>query len=303
MNWRGAGGGKPQKVAYIAAEETATYVLKPALRAAGADMSRIITPKVKIAEGEYVSLLATDDERAMTEYLTRNKVTVIIVDPVMATFKSKVDIYRSNELREALTPWIRIAEAIDGIVIAVVHFVKGTTGDLVASINGSSAFGEVARCVFGFAKENSPSGDALRVMSQGKNACGREDLSLEYTIESKWVTVSTGEEVEVGTFVLGDESDVSASDLLTPRKGPRPLSPPMQLVLDHVNRQEGRVTPMDVFHAGLAKDNKAAAQMLSRLFQRGLILNPRQGEYRRLPVSSPPSEETPPSRTPEEMKK
>ncbi len=157
--------------------------------------------------------------------------------------------------------------------------------------------------MFGFAKEDSPNGDALRVMSQGKNSCGREDLSLEYAIEGKWVTVSTGENVEVGTFVLGDESDVSASELLTPRKGPRPLSAQMQLVLDHVNRQEEAVTPMDVLHAGLAKDNKKASQMLIRLFKRGLILNPRMGEYRRLPGSSPPSEETPPSRTHGEMKK
>ena len=37
--------GKPQKVAYIAAEETAKYVLKPALRAAGADMSGSSPPR------------------------------------------------------------------------------------------------------------------------------------------------------------------------------------------------------------------------------------------------------------------
>jgi hypothetical protein len=295
--------GKPQKVAYIAAEETAKYVLKPSLRAAGADMRRIVSPQVKIAEGKYVALLAGEDEQRLTEDLIRQKVSVIIVDPVMATIKSKTDIYRANELREALTPWIRIAEAIDGIVIGIVHFIKGTTGDLIASINGGSAFGEMARCVFGFAKEASPTGDVLRVMSQGKNSCGREDLSLEFAIESKWVTVSTGEDVEVGTFVLGDESDVSASELLTPRKGPRPLSPQMQLVLNHVNRQEGAVTPMDVFRAMLARDNKAAGQMLRRLFQRGLILNPRQGEYRRLPDSSPADEEACSSRTREEVKK
>jgi hypothetical protein len=263
--------GKPQNVAYVAAEETAKYVLKPSLRAAGADMKRIVTPKVKIAEGEYVALLAEDDERAITDYLVKNKVTVIIVDPVVATFKSKVDIYRTNELREALAPWIRIAEAIDGIVIAIVHFIKGTTGDLIASINGGSAFGEVARCIFGFAKDNEDSSgeDALRVMSQGKNSCGREDLSLEYTLEGRWVTVSTGERVEIGTFVLEGESEVSVSDLLTPRRGPRPLSPRMQNVLDYVNRQEGAVTPMDVFHASLANDNKVASQMLNRLFKGG----------------------------------
>ncbi|WP_343577472.1 AAA family ATPase [Mycobacterium sp.] len=295
---------KPQTVAYLAAEETAKYVLKPALRAAGADMKRIVTPKVKTAEGKYVALLADEDEHRLTADLITQKITVIVVDPVMSTIKGKTDIYRSNELREALDPWIRIAEAIDGIVIGIVHFVKGTTGDLISSINGGSAFGEVARCVFGFAKEASPIGGApLRVMSQAKNSCGREDLSLEFAIESKWVTVSTGEDVEVGTFVLGDESDVSASELLAPRKGPRPLSPQMQLVLNHVNRQEGVVTPMDVFHAGFAKDNKAAGQMLRRLFERGLILNPRQGEYRRLPDSSPPSEEICSSRVGEEMKK
>jgi AAA domain len=296
--------GKPQTVAYIAAEETAKYVLKPALRTAGADMNRIVTPKVKTAEGKYVALLADEDEHQLTEDLIRQKVSVVIVDPVMATIKSKIDIYRSNELREALDPWLRIAEAIDGIVIGIVHFIKGTTGDLISSINGGSAFGEVARCVFGFAKEASPiGGDPLRVMSQAKNSCGREDLSLEFAIESKWVTVSTGEEVEVGTFVLGEESEVSASELLTPRKGPRPLSPQMQLVLNHVNEEEGGVTPMDVSKAMLAKDNKAAGQMLRRLFERGFILNPRQGEYRRLPDSSPPGEEMGSSRVGEEMKK
>jgi hypothetical protein len=274
--------GKPQNVAYVAAEETANYVLKPSLRAAGADMHRIMTPKVKIAEGRYVALLADDDELRLTQDLVRKRVSVIVVDPVMATIKSKTDIYRSNELRDALAPWIRIAEAIDGIVIGIVHFIKGTTGDLVSSINGGSAFGEVARCIFGFAKENSPAGgEPLRVMTQGKNSCGREDLSLEYSIEGKLVKVSTGEKVEVGTFVLGQESDVSASELLTPRRGPRPLSARMQAVLDYVERQEGAVTPMDVFHAGLAKQNKDAAQMLGRLSRGGKIDNPRQGEYRR----------------------
>lgn len=296
--------GKPRTVAYIAAEETAKYVLKPALRAAGADMDRIVTPTVRTAGGKHVALLADEDEHRLTEDLVKQNVSVIIVDPVMATIKSQTDIYRSNELRESLDPWLRIAEAIDGIVIGIVHFVKSATGDLIASINGGSAFGEVARCVFGFAKEDSPVGSApLRVMSQGKNSCGREGLSLEFAIESKWVTVSTGEDVEVGTFVLGEESDVSAGELLTPRRGPRPLSLPMQLVLDHVNQQEGVVTPMEVFHAMLAKDNKAAGQMLNRLSKRGLILNPRQGEYRRFPDSSLPSEETRSPRVGEEVRK
>jgi hypothetical protein len=109
--------------------------------------------------------------------------------------------------------------------------------------------------------------------------------------------------VEVGTFVLGGQSDVSASDLLRPRKGPRPLGARMQLVLDFVNGQDRRVTPMEIFLAGLAKDNKLAGQMFNRLFRRGLILNPGQGEYQRLPVPCLASEEAASMHTPGAMKK
>jgi AAA domain len=209
--------GTPVNCAYIAAEESAKYVLKPSLRAANADMKKVVTPRVKIAGGQYVSILAEDDEAALTDYLVKHNVKVIVVDPIMDTFKSAVDLYRSNELRPALAPWVRIAEAIDGVVIAIVHFVKGTTGDIVASINGGSAFGEVARCIFGFAKDTEPDSD-LRVMTQAKNSCGIEGLSLEYVIERQEVTVSTGKTAKVGRFLLGDESDVSVAEIITPRE-------------------------------------------------------------------------------------
>jgi AAA domain/Bifunctional DNA primase/polymerase, N-terminal len=70
--------GNPQNVAYIAAEETAKYVLKPSLRAAGANMGRIFMPRVRTAEGEYVPLLADDDERDITDQLVARKVSVIV---------------------------------------------------------------------------------------------------------------------------------------------------------------------------------------------------------------------------------
>lgn len=296
--------GRPQNVAYIAAEETAKYVVKPALRAAKADMGRVFIPKVKIADGQNAPILAAADERAMTDYFIKQKVTVIVVDPVMSTFGKSVDIYRSNELRDALGPWVRIAEAIDGIVIGIVHFVKGSTGDLVGNINGSSAFGEVARAVFAFAREDSSSGDPRGVMTQAKNSCGRAGLSFEYSIESEWVKVSNGDKVEVATFVLGDESDVSASDILKARKvGPLPLSPQMQRVLDYVGSREGPVSPIEVSQAGLANNNKLAGQMLARLFNRGLILKLGQGEYQQLPVSSCDDEQLRKKLIPKEMKK
>ena len=54
---------------------------------------------------------------------------------------------------------------------------------VVAAINGSSAFGEVARAVIAFTL-NLQSGDGTGVLSQEKNNAGQCDLALEYAIES-----------------------------------------------------------------------------------------------------------------------
>lgn len=282
--------GQPVNCAYIAAEESAKYVLKPSLRAVNADMKRVVTPKVKLASGQYVSILAEDDEAALTDYLVKHDVKVIVVDPIVETFKRAVDIYRTNELRPALAPWVRIAEAIDGIVVAIVHFVKGTTGDIVASINGGSAFGEVARCIFGFAKDTEPDSD-LRVMTQAKNSCGIEGLSLEYAIVDEAVTVSTGETAMFGRFKLGDESDVSVAEIITPRSSKRPLKAPMQRLLDYALKQGvAGTTPMQAAAHGFAPTNKVAAAMLNRLHKRGDLDNPVYGWYAAPGVKAQPAD-------------
>ena len=54
---------------------------------------------------------------------------------------------------------------------------------VVAAINGSSAFGEVARAVIAFTL-NLQSGDGTGVLSQEKNNAGQCDLALAYAIES-----------------------------------------------------------------------------------------------------------------------
>ena len=82
------------------------------------------------------------------------------------------------------------------------HLNKSGNGDVVAGINGSSAFGEVARSIFGFAKDpNSEEGD--RVMSQEKNSIGNEGAAWTYRIEGKEITNTQGKTGSFGTFVLG----------------------------------------------------------------------------------------------------
>lgn len=210
-NLEGCWHNQPQHVAYIAAEESAKYTIGPGLLAAGADMSRIHFPAVYHG-GQTAQLLSIIDETALTQYLTNTGITIVIVDPLMSTITANADINKNNEVRAQVQPWTRIAEAIDGIVIGVAHLRKSGTGDVVAAVTGSSAFGELARAIFGFAKNAE---DDTRVMSQHKNSTGYEDLSLAYRIESQTVKVATGETTEVGKFTIIGDSEVTVEDILS----------------------------------------------------------------------------------------
>lgn len=203
--------GQPQHVAYIAAEESARYTIGPGLMAAGADMSRIHFPAV-YHDGQSAQLLSIIDEAALTDYLLSRGITVVIVDPLMSTITAGADINKNNEVRAQIAPWSRIADTANGIVLGVAHLRKSGIGDVVAAVTGSSAFGELARAVFGFAKNPE---DDTRVMSQHKNSTGHEDLSVTYQIESETVMVATGETAEVGKFVITGDSEVTVEDILS----------------------------------------------------------------------------------------
>lgn len=202
--------GKPQHVVYIASEESARYVVAPGLIAAGADMDRIHFPSAT-RDGEATALLSTLDEAALTAYCVAHHVSLVIVDPLMSTMTSMVDLNKNNEIRGQLSPWGRMADTINGVVLGVAHLRKSNNGDVVAAVTGSSAFGEIARAVFGFAKN--PDGDT-RVMSQHKNSTGYEDLSVTYEIASVPVNLADGKTAEVGAFAITGTSEVTVEDIL-----------------------------------------------------------------------------------------
>lgn len=203
--------GRPQNVAYIASEESLRYTIGPGLVAAGADMARLHFPSVT-RDGEHTGLLSTLDELALLAYLREHHITVVIVDPLMSTVTATTDVNKNNEIRGQIAPWARLADVVGGITLGVVHLRKNNTGDVVAAITGSSAFGEVARAIFGFAKslEND-----TRVMSQHKNSTGVEDLSLTYEIASVPVTTTSGKCADVGTFRITGVSEITVEDIMS----------------------------------------------------------------------------------------
>jgi hypothetical protein len=268
-------------VAYIATEESLEAMVKPSLRAVGADMSRIFFPKVEM-DGKAVRLLSVLDEEALTADFIERDISVVIVDPVMSTVGGKVDLNRNNEIRDCLEPWARMAEAINGMVLAIVHLIKVPGGDILAAINGSSAFGEVSRAVIAFALDLQAA-DGTGVLSQEKNNAGRNDLSLAYSIESATVQTDDLLDAKVARFVIGGESDRRVADVLhTNNAGERLGARSWEVV--EVVRGANAPTGAEVVSAAVAGlSRNDATKYLRRLERAGFLVRRGRGlyEYRR----------------------
>ena len=205
--------GQPQNVAYLAIEEDLDAMVKPSLRAAGADITRLFYPIVEMDGTERI-LSSRADEAALTEELLDNNIRMLVVDPIMGTLGATVDVYRNNEVREAIQPFLNIAQAMNGLVIGIAHYRKSGAASGTAAITGSAAFGEVARSIFGFMKGGMDP-DEPRVMSQSKNSAGREDLALQYALDLVPVLYDDGVATEMTRFKILGDSAVTVEDLMS----------------------------------------------------------------------------------------
>lgn len=215
--------GTPHSVAYIAAEESLKFSVKPSLRAAGADMKRVKYPELitrtEDIDEARVNYIPTAAMSMFAKVLRDNDVKLVIVDPLMTMLGAGTDIYRNNEVRERVQPWVDLADQIGGVVIGITHLNKSVTGDVLAAINGSSAFGELCRAAFGFANDIEAE-DQTRVMSQVKNSLGVEDLSLTYSLTPEMVTTASGKSAEMPKFTILGESDRKVGEILRAAAAP-----------------------------------------------------------------------------------
>ncbi|WP_156747277.1 AAA family ATPase, partial [Mycobacterium sp. E2462] len=199
--------GNPVRVAVLMTEEQDDAIIVPGLKAAGADLDNIVLPEVRIANIEDGFTVA--DIAALTEHLIDEQIAAVFIDPIMSLIGSGTDVNRNNEIRQQLLPFTRMAKDINGIVVGVAHLKKGDTRDVMAAINGSAAFGEVPRAVFGFA----PAGDGTHIMEQVKNSAGPNGLKLEYKLPVELIRADDGRTSELPRFEITGPTELSIADL------------------------------------------------------------------------------------------
>lgn len=301
--------GTPRAVLYAAAEDSWEHTLAPRLLAAGADLDLVYRVAIQIEAGTETNLVLPLDIEPVFAMGEQLGAVALMLDPGLSFLDSRVDSFKSQELRPALEALRRGAERHGMSVPMLCHFNKTQGTDVLSKIAGSRAFAEVARAALAVAAEipeteDGEPADEHVILSQVKNNLGRSNLpSLTYQIHDTAVPTSEGD-AHVGRLVWTGETDRSAEQVLngiaekTPRKQPDKQDEVQVWIV-----AQGRTCSVEEIHAAFPQINRVTLRKrLSRLAEAGGIYRPMQGHYAPAhAIGGPDHTVTPvtPSRTPD----
>jgi hypothetical protein len=274
----GAHLGAPRACIIAATEDSWERTIVPRLIAAGADMNLVFRVDVITdQQDDAVSISLPVDIEGLAAEITRMGVALMSVDPLLGVVGGRLDTHKDSEVRQALQPLVRLADATGCTILGNAHFNKSGGNDPLSLVMGSAAFANVARAVLGFARDTDGDGDAC-VISQLKNNLGRVDLpSLRYNIEEATIATDEGP-AEVGRFTMLGESDRSVADILGDResgddRGERDEA--VEWLTGYLQDQGGTASAADVFKA--ARADGIAEATLKRARKRAGVASERRG--------------------------
>ena len=283
--------GEPRAILYSAAEDAWSYTIAPRMVAAGANLDLIYRIDVLEDEGP-AGLILPRDSRYLPEIAEETKAAMLMCDPILSLVDDRINPNHGKELRRALEPLKRAAEAAGLAVPALVHFNKTRDVDVLSMFAGSRAWAEVARAALAIARDQNAD-EYTCVVSQVKNNLGRLDQPhLTYTIDDTILETEDGPNAHIGRIRWTGESDTDAGEILA-RKPPHPSQPGevgdnTAQILDWIDDQGHGVSTKDIMDhfAGRIKQSNIYA-ILSRSVQRGHLHRPTSGLYATSP--NPPS--------------
>lgn len=278
--------GEPRAVLYAASEDAWGYTIAPRMVAAGADLSLIYRIDT-VEDGVPGGLLLPRDCSELAAIAEQYKAAVLMCDPILSLVDDRLNINRAQELRKALEPLKRAAEAAGLAIPALIHFNKTSDTDASSRIAGSRAWAEVARAIIAIAHDEDAEDRYTCVVSQIKNNLGRLDLPhLTYTILDAVVEAHDGSEAHVGRLQWTGESSISAAEVLGRRPGVRRDPTAAEQILQVLHDTGRAMTPRDIREAIGDVSEGTVRSALSRMRSRGQVVVIAGGTLYRLPDDS-----------------
>jgi hypothetical protein len=192
--------GEPKNVLLISSEDSAAIDIRPRMRAAEGDDSRVFLVRE--------AFLLPQDLDALREIAEEiGDVGLIVIDPV-GNHLGGADTDKEGVIRNALAGLNQLADKLDCTILGVRHLGKARMNGALAAVLGSVAWVDLPRAVLAFAPDNEDDSKFLVQVVAG-NRSGRSEAQ-EYRIELRDVGL-----LEPVTYAAeGEKSNKNVDDLL-----------------------------------------------------------------------------------------
>jgi hypothetical protein len=184
----------PQKILMLSAEDGLGDTIRPRIEAMQGNMDNIFV-------SDNFFLLNANGIKDLEDAMRSVNATIVFLDPIVAYMGSKVDMHRSNEVREIMAAMARAAKATNCAIVAVRHLRKGGTdgkaGKAIYAGIGSIDFTAAVRSVMQVQETKG----GTKFLFHAKHNLTPKGQSMAYDF-------STGAFQWTGPLSKGEEEDV-----------------------------------------------------------------------------------------------
>lgn len=210
--------GLSKSVIISASEDSWEHTIVPRLMAAGADLARVFRIDVTTSDGNESALQLPVDLKELQRAILEQDAALVVLDPLLSRLSTDLDTHKDADVRVALEPVVKLADASGCAAIGLIHVNKSASSDPLTMLMGSRAFAAVARSVLFVMTD--PDDATKRLMGQAKNNLGRVDLpTLAFKISGAKVADTIEGEVWTGRVDWLGDSTRTLSDAIAVSSG------------------------------------------------------------------------------------
>jgi putative DNA primase/helicase len=180
----GAQGAEPASAVILSAEDGLADTIRPRLKAAEADLSRVhALTAVKMPDGAEVFPTLTANLEQIREAVVKTAARIVLVDPLAAYIGSETNSWKDTDIRRCLAPLAALAEDLRVAIVLIRHLTK--SGGAAAIYRGGGSIGIVAACRSALLVAKDPEDEDRRILAPVKSNLCAPPPSLAYRMESR----------------------------------------------------------------------------------------------------------------------
>ncbi|MGD1009857.1 MAG: AAA family ATPase [Candidatus Aminicenantales bacterium] len=253
-------GGSPVKgnVIYISSEGVPESILKPRMRAAGADINRIdIIEGVYLKDGEFSVLDIQKHLPQLEKECSKDSdLRLVEIDPIASFLPPTIDERSSSHVRQAMDLLSNFADKTGVAVVVAMHFNKDLSQKTVNRTSGSVQFMAAVKSSWSVVHKKGDLANRRFLVPQKSNLV-RTEKSLPFTIESYTYQVARGD-MDTAKIVFEAPVQIDVEAVVSPQ-----AQPPMSMT----------AKAREFLRGQLSDSRKGARELCDQAEERGINKN------------------------------